>query len=136
VTLTTWHPLSAKVGNHFADSGGRSVGIVRSRDSDQGICFLVFYQVYANRSRDSSVTIVTSSRPSMGPAQSPGINRPVREADHSPPSSVSRLRMPGGTRRLPSLLLQFAWCLIKARAISPPLECFSGWFRVLRGAAL
>jgi hypothetical protein len=31
VTLTTWHPLSAKVGNHLADIGGRSVGVVRSR---------------------------------------------------------------------------------------------------------
>jgi hypothetical protein len=31
VTLTTWHPLSAKVGTNFAESGGRSVDIVRSR---------------------------------------------------------------------------------------------------------
>jgi hypothetical protein len=31
VTLTTRHPLSANVGTIFADSGSRSVGIVRSR---------------------------------------------------------------------------------------------------------
>jgi hypothetical protein len=29
--LTTWYPLSAQVGNRFADKRGRSVGIVRSR---------------------------------------------------------------------------------------------------------
>jgi hypothetical protein len=29
--LTTWHPLSAKVGNHFADKRRSLVGIVRSR---------------------------------------------------------------------------------------------------------
>jgi hypothetical protein len=31
VTLTTWHPLSAKVAIISLTSGGRSVGIVRSR---------------------------------------------------------------------------------------------------------
>jgi hypothetical protein len=36
VTLITWHPLSAKFGTNFAESGGRSVGIVRSRTQAKG----------------------------------------------------------------------------------------------------
>jgi hypothetical protein len=34
VTLTTWHPLSAQVGNHFADCRYSSLA-----DSDHGVFF-------------------------------------------------------------------------------------------------
>jgi hypothetical protein len=41
--LTTWHHLSAKFGTNFANRGGRSVGIVRSRtQATEFVLFVVF----------------------------------------------------------------------------------------------
>jgi hypothetical protein len=41
VTLTTWLPLSAKVGNYSPRSGGRSVGILRSQTQTMEFVFVV-----------------------------------------------------------------------------------------------
>jgi hypothetical protein len=45
-----WHLLSAQVGNHFADNGGRSVGIVRSWTQTMEfsffICLLISILIY------------------------------------------------------------------------------------------
>jgi hypothetical protein len=42
VTLTMWQSLSAKDGTNFADKGGRSVGIVRSRTQNTELFVLWF----------------------------------------------------------------------------------------------
>jgi hypothetical protein len=43
--LTTWHLLSAQVGNTSPRSGGRSVGIVRSRTQTMEFFFFFFIQL-------------------------------------------------------------------------------------------
>jgi hypothetical protein len=90
----------------------------------------------------------TMSRPAPGPTQpplqwvpgavSPGINRPGREADHSPPSSTEVKRITGAIPPFPPYVFM-AWCLVKHRdnftfnfvttsisvlgLILPPLQC-------------
>jgi hypothetical protein len=44
VTLTTWHPLSAKVGINVADKR-RSLGIIGIADSGHGVLFLTRFQL-------------------------------------------------------------------------------------------
>jgi hypothetical protein len=44
--VTTKHALSAKVETNFADDGGRSVGIVRSRTKATELLFNTLYTVY------------------------------------------------------------------------------------------
>jgi hypothetical protein len=43
VTLTTWHLLSAQVGNTSPRSGGRSVGIVRSLTQTMEFFYIILY---------------------------------------------------------------------------------------------
>jgi hypothetical protein len=62
--LTTWHPLSAKVGNHFADKR-RSLGRYSSRaDSDHGVC-LFGYMSCNNKVNDSHLSICGRYSPEM-----------------------------------------------------------------------
>jgi hypothetical protein len=54
--LTTWHPLSANLEITSPKSGGRSVGIVRSRT--QAIEFLLLVQVAKSRKLRKTVLIL------------------------------------------------------------------------------
>jgi hypothetical protein len=58
---STWHPLSARVGNHFADKR-RSLGRYSSlADSDHGVLFLCFNNISGLASRVvlSSIELVS-----------------------------------------------------------------------------
>jgi hypothetical protein len=56
--LTTWHLLSAQVGNTLPRSGGRSVGIVRSQT--QTMEFFFFYDIVMALCSGSIISAVRS----------------------------------------------------------------------------
>jgi hypothetical protein len=66
--LTTWHPLSAKVGNYFADKR-RSLGRYSSlADSDHGVFFM-----YKEVDRLCGLVVRVPSYRSRGPGSIPGL---------------------------------------------------------------
>jgi hypothetical protein len=55
--MTTQHPLPANVGINFADSGGRSVGIVRLRNKATEFSLFSFLLVRKNKRQQRQASL-------------------------------------------------------------------------------
>jgi hypothetical protein len=92
VTLTTWRPLSAKVDTSTSPSGGRSIGIVRSRAKATEFLFCLLLCSLAGQDCLDGDQLVTRPLPTQGTTQT-HINIWSRIRTHEPSISGSKDRV-------------------------------------------